>query len=104
MPMTIKRANALYKKLLRQYGMKEGFNVDRHIKNAYLSVGNCGFEILRLYIPEDTIPEDTSSDVIIYVFTKFIQLDCAERFVGWTNTGEMVSSEEDAHKLISLNN
>lgn len=32
MPMTIKRANALYKKLLRQYGMKEGFNVDRHIK------------------------------------------------------------------------
>lgn len=95
MPMTIKRANALYKKLLRQYGMKEGFNVDRHIKNAYLSVGNCGFEILRL-----CIPDDTSSEVIIYVFTKFIQLDCAERFIGWTNTGEMVRSEEDAHKLI----
>ena len=95
MPMTIKRANALYKKLLRQYGMKEGFNVDRHIKNAYLSVGNCGFEILRL-----CMPEDTSLEVTIYVFTKFIQLECSKSFTGWTNTAEMVSSEEDAHKLI----
>ena len=95
MPMTIKRANALYNSLIRQYGMKEGFNVDRHIKNAYLSVGNWGFEILRL-----CMSEDTSSEVTIYVFTKFIQLECAERFIGWTNTGEMVSSEEDAHKLI----
>ena len=46
------------------------------------------------------MPDDTSLEVRIYVFTKFIQLECSERFIGWTNTGEMVRSEEDAHKLI----
>ena len=95
MPMTIKRANALYKKLIRQYGMKEGwFNEDWHIKNARLNVGGWDFEILRFSMREGATEEP------IYVFTKFIPLECSKSFTGWTNTAENVSSEEDAHKLI----
>ena len=95
MPMTIKRANALYKKLLRQYGMKEGwFNEDWHIKNARLNVGGWDFEILRFDMMEDRTDEP------IYVFTKFVPLKCSKDFTGWTNTAEKVSSEEEAHKLI----
>ena len=95
MPMTIKSANALYKKLIRQYGMKEGwFNEGWHIKNARLNVGGWDFEILRFSMMED------STDEPICVFTKFIPLECSKDFTGWTNTAENVSSEEDAHKLI----
>lgn len=95
MPMTIKSANDLYNRLIRQYGMKESwFNEGWHIKNAYLSVGNWDFEILRFSMLKDSVNEP------IYVFTKFIPLECSKSFTGWTNTAEMVSSEEDAHKLI----
>ena len=96
MPMTIKSANDLYNRLIRQYGMKESwFNEGWHIKNAYLSVGIWDFEILRFSMLEDSGLEEP-----IYVFTKFIPLECSKSFTGWTNTGEMVRSEEDAHKLI----
>ena len=94
MPMTIKRANVLYKKLLIQYGLKEGwFDEDWHIKNARLNVGGWDFEILRFSM-------SASVDEPIYVFTKFIPLKSSKSFTGWTNTAEMVSSEEEAHKLI----
>ena len=92
--MTIKKANALYNKLIKQYGMKEGwFDEDWHIKNARLNVGGYDFEILRFSM-------SASVDEPIYVFTKFIPLASSSCFTGWTNTAEMVSSEEDAHKLI----
>lgn len=95
MPMTIKKADALYKKLIKQYGMKEGwFDEDWHIKNARLNVGGYDFEILRFSM-------SASVDEPIYVFTKFIPLKSSTCFTGWTNTAEMVSSEEDAHKLIT---
>ena len=95
MPMTIERANVLYKKLLRQYGMKEGwFDEDCHIKNARLNVGGWDFEIIRFNLMESC---DESS---LYVFTKFIPLKSSKDFTGWTNTAENVSSEEEAHKLI----
>lgn len=94
MPMTIKRANDLYNRLIRQYGMKESWFNGWHIKNAYLSVGNWDFEILRFSMLKDSVNEP------IYVFTKFIPLECSKSFTGWTNTAEMVSNEDDAHKLI----
>ena len=95
MPMTIKIAEALFKKLLIQYGMKEGwFDEDWHIKNARLNVGGWDFEILRFSMRESEINEP------ICVFTNFIPLKSTNFFSGWTNTAEMVSSEEDAHKLI----
>ena len=95
MPMTIKSANTVYNKLIRQYGMKEGwFDEDWHIKNARLNVGGWDFEILRFSMLKDSVNEP------IYVFTKFVPLECSKDFTGWTNTAESVSSEEDAHKLI----
>ena len=95
MPMTIKRANCLYKKLLRQYGMKEGwFDEDWHIKNARLNVGGWDFEILRFSMLKDSVNEP------IYVFTNFVPLKASKSFTGWTDTAEGVSSEEEAHKLI----
>lgn len=95
MSMKIKRANALYKKLLRQYGMKEGwFAKSWHIKNARLNVGGWDFEILRFDMSEVRTNEP------IYVFTNFIPLKRSKSFTGWTNTAEKVSNEEDAHKLI----
>ena len=95
MPMTIKRANVLYKKLLRQYGMKEGwFDEGCHIKNARLNVGGYDFEILRFNMSASV------DDEPIFVFTKFVPLKSTECFTGWTNTAEIVSSEEEAHKLI----
>lgn len=94
MPMTIKRANVLYKKLLRQYGMKEDwFDEGWRIKNARLNVGGWDFEILRFRMHDD-IGEP------ICVFTNFIPLKTCKSFTGWTNTPEDVSSEEEAHKLI----
>lgn len=93
MPMTIKRANVLYKKLIRQYGLKEGwFDEDWHIKNARLNVGGCDFEILRFNLM-------VSCDEPLYIFTKFIPLNSKD-FNGLTTNAEMVSSEEEAHKLI----
>ena len=59
-----------------------------------MSVGNWDFEILRFSMLKDSVNEP------IYVFTKFIPLECSKSFTGWTNTAEMISSEEDAHKLI----
>ena len=94
MPMTVESAIALYNKLIRQYGIKEGwFDEGWHIKNARLRVGGCDFEILRLNLME-------SCDEPIYVFTKFIQLKSSKSFTGWTSTAASVSSEEEALKLI----
>ena len=95
MPMTIEKANVLYEKLLRQYGLKEGwFDEDWHIKNARLNVGGWDFEILRFSMLKDSVNEP------IYVFTKFVPLESSKSFTGWTNTVEGVSSEKKAHKLI----
>lgn len=95
MPMKIKIADALFKKLIKQYGMKEGwFDEGWHIKNARLNVGGWDFEILRFSMREGATVEP------LYVFTKFIPLECSKSFTGWTNTAENVSSEKEAHKLI----
>lgn len=95
MPMTIKRANALYNRLIRQYGMKEGwFDEDWKIKNASLNVGGWDFEILRFNMLKDSVNEP------IFVFTNFVPLKDLKSFTGLTNTLKMISSEEDAHKLI----
>ena len=96
MPMTIKTAEALFNKLIKQYGLKEGwFDEDWHIKNARLVVGGYDFEILRFSMREG------ATDEPIYVFTKFIPLESSRCFTGWTNTAKMVSSEKVAHKLIN---
>ena len=95
MPMTIKTADALYNKLIKQYGMKEGwFDEDWHIKNARLVVGGYDFEILRYRMRYSEINEP------ICVFTNFVPLESSTCFTGWTNTAEDVKSEDDAHKLI----
>ena len=95
MPMTIKRANVLYKKLIKQYGFQEGwFDEGWHIKNARFVVGGYDFEILRFSMRESEINEP------ICVFTNFVPLVSTECFAGWTNSAEDVKSEEEAHKLI----
>ena len=74
--------------------MKEGwFDEGWHIKNARLNVGGCDFEILRFSMLKDSVNEP------IYVFTNFVPLNSKD-FNGLTTNAEMVSSEEDAHKLI----
>ena len=95
MPMKIKIADALYNKLIKQYGMKEGwFDEGWHIKNARLYVGGYYFEILRFSMRE------SERDEPLYVFTNFVPLKSTSCFAGWTNTAEDVKSEEEAHKLI----
>ena len=95
MTMKIKIADALYKKLIKQYGLQEGwFDEGWHIKNARFVVGGYDFEILRFSMREGEINEP------ICVFTNFIPLKTCKSFTGWTNTPEDVSSEEEAHKLI----
>lgn len=95
MTMPIKIAAALYNKLIKQYGMKEGwFDEGWHIKNARLNVGGYDFEILRFRMRE------SESDEPICVFTNFVPLKTTKCFTGWTNTAEVVCSEDEANKLI----
>ena len=95
--MPIKIAAALYNKLIKQYGMKEGwFDEGWHIKNARLNVGGYDFEILRFRMRE------SESDEPICVFTNFVPLKTTKCFTGWTNTAEVVCSEDEANKAIEF--